>query len=128
MKFRIAAALGAGAFVLAAPVVGSAHFILMQPASAIVENPLGDPQKLGPCGGTSKDAGMPTGAVTEVKGGELLHLHVKQTIYHPGHFRVALSVLDRAELPADPDDVTKDGPRGPVSVSAQADPTPKPPG
>jgi hypothetical protein len=127
MKLRTAAALGAGAFVLALPAVTSAHFILMQPASAIVENQLGDPQKLGPCGGTSKDAGMATGAVTEAKGGEMLHLHVKETIYHPGHFRIALAVLDRAELPADPEDVTKDGPRGPISVSAKVDPNPKPP-
>ena len=127
MKLRIAAALGAGAAVLALPAVTSAHFILMQPASAIVENQLGDPQKLGPCGGTSKDAGTPTNAVTEVKGGEMLHLHVKETIYHPGHIRIALSVLDRAELPADPEDVTKDGPRGPISVSAKIDPNPKPP-
>ena len=127
MKLRLAVALSAGATVLALPAVTSAHFILMQPASAIVENQLGDPQKLGPCGGTSKDAGTPTNAVTEVKGGEMLHLHVKETIYHPGHFRIALSVLDRAELPADPEDVTKDGPRGPISVSAKIDPNPKPP-
>jgi len=79
----MALALSAGAVVLALPAVTSAHFILMQPASAIVENQLGDPQKLGPCGGTSKDAGMPTGAVTEAKGGEMLHLHVKETIYTP---------------------------------------------
>jgi len=127
MKLRIAAALAAGLFVTAAPMVSSAHFILEAPKSWIEENQLGDPQKLGPCGGTSKDAGMPTGAVTPVAGGELLHIKVKETIYHPGHFRVALSVLDRAELPADPEDVTKDGPRGPISVSAKIDPNPKPP-
>jgi hypothetical protein len=128
MRLRTALAFGAGAFVLAAPVAGSAHFILMQPASAIVENQLGDPQKLGPCGGTSKDAGTPTSAMTEVKGGELLHVHVKETIYHPGHFRIALSVLDRAELPVDPEDTVKDGPNGkPWSVSGKVDPDPKPP-
>ena len=71
MRLRNAAALAAGAFVLAAPVAGSAHFILIQPPSAIVENQLGDPQKLGPCGGTTKDAGTPTGVVTPVTGGEL---------------------------------------------------------
>jgi hypothetical protein len=127
MRLRIAAALAAGAVVLAAPLAGQAHFILMQPKSWIEENQLGDPQKLGPCGGTSANAGTATGFVTPVTGGEMLHIHIKETIYHPGHFRVALSVLDRAELPADPEDVTKDGPRGPISVSAKVDPNPKPP-
>jgi hypothetical protein len=128
MKLRLAAALTAGAFVLAAPVVGSAHFILEAPASAIVENQLGDPQKLGPCGGTSKDAGTPTNAVTAVTGGDMLHVKVKETVYHPGHFRISLAVLDRAELPIDPEDTVKDGPNGkPWSVSGKVDPNPKPP-
>ncbi|WP_372782198.1 SCE4755 family polysaccharide monooxygenase-like protein [Phenylobacterium sp.] len=127
MKLRILAALGAGAVVLAMPAAVSAHFILMRPASWLQENALGDPQKLGPCGGTTANAGTPTAAVTPVTGGALLHIHVKETVYHPGHFRVALSVLDRAELPVDPEDVTKDGPRGPVSVSAKIDPNPKAP-
>jgi hypothetical protein len=128
MKLRLIAAASVGAFVLAAPIVGQAHFILEAPASAIVENQLGDPQKLGPCGGTSKDAGMPTGAVTAVAGGEMLHVKVKETIYHPGHFRIALAVLDRAELPMDPEDMTMDTPTGrTMSVSAKVDPNPKPP-
>jgi hypothetical protein len=127
MKLRIAAALAAGLLGVGIPAAGSAHFILEQPKGWIEENFLGDPQKLGPCGGTSKLAGTPTGMVTPVKGGSLLHLKVKEMVYHPGHFRVALAVLDRAELPADPEDVTREGPRGPVSVSAKVDPDPKPP-
>ena len=127
MKLRLAAALGAGTIALTAPAATSAHFILEAPASWVQENQLGDPQKLGPCGGTTANAGTPTGAVTAVAGGELLHIKVKETIYHPGHFRVALSVKDRAELPADPEDVTREGPRGPISVSAKVDPNPKPP-
>ncbi|MDB5454346.1 MAG: hypothetical protein JWO33_2924, partial [Caulobacteraceae bacterium] len=115
MNLRLAAALCAGAVALAAPAVVSAHFIIQEPKSWIEENNLCDPQKLGPCGGTSANAGKPTGAVTEVAGGELLHVKVKETIYHPGFFRVAL-VRDRKDLPADPEDVVKDGPRGPVSV------------
>jgi hypothetical protein len=93
----------------------------------VVENQLGDPQKLGPCGGTSKDAGAATGAVTEVAGGELLKVKVKETIYHPGHFRIALAVLDRKELPIDPEDTTKDVNGKPWSVSGKVDPSPKPP-
>jgi hypothetical protein len=128
MKLRIAAAMIAGSVALAAPAVTSAHFILQKPASWLEENQLGDPQKLGPCGGTTANPGKPTGIVTDVPGGELLRIKVKETVYHPGHFRVALSVLDRAELPADPEDVTKEGPNGkPWSVSGKVDPNPKPP-
>jgi len=127
MKLRVAVGLLIGLAGLTAPAVGSAHFILMQPKSWIEENQLGDPQKAGPCGGTSANPGVVTGAITPVVGGELLHIKVKETIYHPGHFRVALSVLDRAELPADPEDVTRDGPRGPISVSGKIDPNPKAP-
>lgn len=129
LKLRIAAALGAFAAVSAIPAVVSAHFMLMQPPAWIKEeNQLGDPQKLGPCGGTSANPGMPTGIVTPVTGGEMLHIKVKETVYHPGHFRVALAVLDRSELPPDPDDVTKDGPDGkPWSVSGKVDPSPKAP-
>lgn len=127
MRLHTVAALCAGAFVLAAPAAGSAHFILQQPASWLQENRLGDPQKLGPCGGTSADAGTPTGVVTPVTGGDMLHIKVKETVYHPGFYRVALAVLDRAELPGDPEDTTREGPRGPVSVSGKVDPNPKPP-
>lgn len=127
MNRRMAAALSAGLFVLAAPSVAPAHFILQQPASWLVENALGDPQKAGPCGGTTANPGTPTGAVTALTGGEMLHIKVKETVYHPGFYRVALAVLDRSELPADPQDVTRPGPRGPISVSGKIDPDPKPP-
>jgi hypothetical protein len=127
LRRRLLAALAAGAASLVAPAASQAHFILMTPSSWITENMLGDPQKMGPCGGTSADPGTPTGTVTPVTGGDLLHIKVKETVYHPGHFRVSLAVLDRAELPADPEDVTKDGPRGPISVSGKVNPNPKPP-
>lgn len=128
MKLRIALALGAGLAALAAPAVVSAHFILETPKSWIEENQLGDPQKLGPCGGVTGNAGNPTMAVTEITGGSMLHVKVKETVYHPGFFRIALSVLDRAELPADPEDTVKDGPNGkPWSDKGKVDPDPKPP-
>lgn len=127
MQPRLGAALAAGALVLAAPGVVSAHFVLMEPKAWIEVNRLGDPQKLGPCGGTSADPGKPTGIVTPVTGGQMLHLKVKETIYHPGFYRVALSVLDRSELPPDPEDTTRDTPRGPWSVSGKIDRNPKPP-
>lgn len=127
MTLRLAAALTAGLFALAAPVAASAHFILQQPASWLVENVLGDPQKAGPCGDKPGAPGTPTGAVTALTGGSMLHIKVKETVYHPGFYRVALAVLDRAELPADPEDVTRPGPRGPISVSGKIDPNPKAP-
>lgn len=127
MKLRILAALGAVAFGAAVPATVQAHFILETPASWLQENVLGDPQKLGPCGGTTANPGTPTGVVTPLKGGDMLHVRVKETVYHPGFYRIALSVLDRTELPGDPEDITRDGPRGPVSVSGKVDPNPKPP-
>ena len=104
-----------------------AHFKLVEPASWLVENERGDPQKAGPCGGTTANPGTPTGAITELTGGSMLHVHVKETVYHPGFYRIALAVLDRAELPKDPEDTTREGPRGPISVSGKVDPNPKPP-
>jgi hypothetical protein len=107
--------------------LASAHFKLAEPASWITENDLGDPQKLGPCGGTSANAGTPTNAVTKVQGGQKLHLKWTETVYHPGHYRIALSVNSRDELPADPPVQTKDGDKGPMSVSAPIQSTAKVP-
>ena len=102
----IAAALAA------APAHVAAHFKMLEPASWIVENERGDPQKSTPCGVTS-DAKL-SGTVTKVTGGSMLHLKVLETIYHPGHYRVALAVNSREELPPDPmtfERVTEKGPR-----------------
>jgi len=100
------------------PVVADAHFVLVAPSATLVQNERGDPQKLGPCGGTSADAGTPTNVVGKVQGGQKLHLKVMETIYHPGHYRVALAVNSVSELPADPDAATQDTGRGIRSVSA----------
>jgi hypothetical protein len=111
----------AGALVMfLMPEIAQAHFTLVEPASWLVEvNQLGDPQKLAPCGGTSQNAGTPTGALTDVMGGASLHIKLRETVFHPGHYRVALSVNSRSELPADPQVTTRDTPNGPRSVSAQ---------
>lgn len=95
----------------------SAHFVLESPAATLAQNAIGDPQKLGPCGGTSQDAGTPTGAVTELTGGGTLHLKLREAIYHPGHYRVALA-RTAEQLPADPETTTREGPNGPISASA----------
>jgi hypothetical protein len=104
--------------VVAAPMVGDAHFKLLEPSSWIVSNERGDPQKAGPCGGDGKDPGTPTNVVGKAVGGQMLHVKVQETIYHPGHFRVALAVNSRDELPADPVTTTRDTEKGPQSVWA----------
>lgn len=93
------------------------HFKLVEPASALQESPLGDPQKAAPCGGTSTNAGTPSGKITPVIGGEKLHLKIQETVFHPGFYRVALAVNSRDELPKDPQPVTTPGANGPKSVA-----------
>jgi len=95
-----------------------AHFRLIEPQGWLVESDLGDPQKLGPCGSTSVNAGTPTNIVTKFQGGQMLHIKLQETVFHPGHYRVALAVNSRAELPPDPAADTQDSDRGPQSVSA----------
>ena len=115
LPYFVAALLVTAAF---APLTSSAHFKLLEPASWLNEAANGDPQKMAPCGGTSANAGTPSSAVTKVKGGSKLHLKVQETVHHPGHYRVALAVNSRSELPKDPEVTTRDGARGPISVSA----------
>ena len=73
---------------------------------------------LGPCGGTSADSGMPTNAIARLKGGQMLHIKVQEMVFHPGHYRIALAVNSRDELPPDPAVTTRDTDKGPWSVSS----------
>ena len=105
--------------------VADAHFVLVSPANLIVQNRLGDPQKIAPCGGVSANAGRglpanpgtPSMAITQIKGGSMFHLLLQETVFHPGHYRVALA-RTAAQLPVDPVVTTRDSERGPWSVSA----------
>src|SRR5882757_3991743 len=106
---------------------GIAHFKLMEPASWLQEAPNGDPQKMGPCGGTSADPGKPSGMVTDVQGGEKLHIKIQETVFHPGFYRIALAVNSRDELPKDPEVKTEPSANGPRSVSAAIQYPPQPP-
>ena len=119
MKTLMRPALVAAALLALLPTVIQAHFKLVQPASWIVEDDRGDPQKAGPCGGSNTDWGKPSFAVTQAVGGGTIHVKVQETIYHPGHYRVALAVNSPAELPGDPKATTMPGDRGPQSVSAE---------
>ena len=102
------------------PVSIYAHFNLQAPASWIKEDQRGDPQKWGPCGGDPKGQNemLVTSAVTKVTGGSKLHLKIQETIFHSGHYRVALAVRSRNELPPDPITFEKYTDRGVYSVWA----------
>ena len=112
--------------VTALSAAADAHFVLVSPAASLVQNRLGDPQKIGPCGGQNAnparnipaDLGTSSGAVTQIKGGSTFRLLVNETVFHPGHYRVAIG-RTIADLPADPKVTTRDSERGPWSVSAE---------
>jgi len=92
--------------VIVAP--ADAHFALQAPASWMSQDALGSPQKMGPCG--NEAGGTPTGTVSAFMSGQTITVTINETIFHPGHYRIALSVNDRSELPAEP----------PVTVGATA--------
>src|ERR1700693_5981329 len=118
--------LGSAVLAILAP-RGIAHFRLLEPGSWLQEGQNGDPQKMGPCGGTSADPGKPSGMVTDVQGGEKLHIKLQETVYHPGFYRVALAVNSRDELPRDPEAQTEPTANGPRSISAAIQYPPTPP-
>ena len=103
-----------------------AHFALIYPAASLLQNRLGDPQKIGPCGGVSANPGrgtpanpgVPSGSITELKGGAMMPLLVQETIFHPGHYRVALA-RTQAQLPPDPKVTTKETEKGPRSAASE---------
>jgi hypothetical protein len=95
----IAAAALLGA-VAGAPSPARAHFLLVAPDSWMSQGPYGDPQKVGPCG--EEGGGTATGKVTTFRPGQTIEVTVDEKIFHPGHYRVALAVEDRSELPAEP--------------------------
>ena len=118
MKRFLPVLLALAVALVALPAGTQAHFKLLEPTSWIVMNDLGDPQKVGPCGGNpdGDNADILTGVVTEVTGGSKLHLKIQETIFHSGHYRVALAVNSHNELPADPTAVEKYTERGLYSV------------
>jgi hypothetical protein len=109
---------GAGAVAHADAPAPPPHFQLIEPVSWLVENERGDPQKAGPCGGTNTDWGKESYVINEAMGGSKLHLKLREAVYHPGHYRVALAVNSPTELPPDPQVTTRESERGPMSVSA----------
>jgi hypothetical protein len=74
--------------------VAHAHIALVSPAPAIIEDGTGDPQKSAPCGG---EGGTPSGIVTTFAPGQTITVEWVETVYHPGHFRIAFAT-DRSQL------------------------------
>lgn len=75
--------------------IAQAHFTLVSPASVWTTDNGG--KGAGPCG-----TGTESNVVTEVAGGHVIPITLREFVYHPGHYRVALAVNSRAELPPDP--------------------------
>lgn len=119
-KLALATALTAIAF------SAHAHFKLQSPASWILEDERGDPQKMAPCGGTVADGGTRSGIVTDVTGGSMQPLAIEETIYHPGHYRVSLARRINW-LPGDTEAVMKDTENGPRSDYFPVSGNPLPP-
>jgi MYXO-CTERM domain-containing protein len=86
------------AVVAVAPIsVARAHFHLDSPASIGVQDATGNPQKTPPCGNPY----VPTNVVTDVLTGSMISITIDETIFHPGHYYVALAATE-AELPPAP--------------------------
>ena len=100
------------------PRVALAHFILLEPPSWNSQNGVGNPQKTGPCG---SEGGTPTGIVTRFRAGETITVRWLETIYHPGHWRIAFAE-NRADL-VDPV-VTLDNNQNAVSATIVDPPVP----
>jgi hypothetical protein len=77
------------------PGAARAHFTLLEPESWIEEGSFGDPQKDSPCG--DDGTGTRTNALTTYQAGETVTLRWRETIFHPGHWRIAIA-RDRSEL------------------------------
>jgi len=93
------AAIAATAMMLSA-MPAAAHFLLREPASWREQDAVGSPQKMGPCGDEGTAAA--TSAITVVAPGDTITILLDETIFHPGHYRVALAIHDRSELPPEP--------------------------
>lgn len=96
------------------PAATRAHFILQSPPAAHEQSDYGDPQKAPPCG----DAGnsVPTGEVTAYQAGDKITITIDETIYHPGHYRIALAVNDISELPEEPPVTPNESPCGTAPI------------
>jgi hypothetical protein len=80
--------------------VADAHFRLVAPGNVVMQSADGSPQKMGPCGNEAPQT--PSNVVTPFRPGDTVTIRLEETIFHPGHYRVALAPNATSELPADP--------------------------
>ena len=99
-KWRRCVGFAGAACVAFATAPAHAHFILQAPPSWMSQDASGVPEKLGPCG--NEGGGTATGTVTAFQPGQTITVTIDEVVFHPGHYRVALSVNSRSELPAEP--------------------------
>jgi chitin binding protein len=118
-RHMLGRALLAGAAAVFVPGLVHAHFILVTPDAWMSQDAFGLPEKLGPCG--DEGGGTPTGKVTEFQPGETITVTIDEVIPHPGHYRVALAVNNRSELPPEPQ-VTPSGFDPCASAATQSPP------
>jgi hypothetical protein len=97
---RIAPAILGAAYATTVAVPAHAHFILQAPPSWMSQDSVGAPIKLGPCG--DEGGGTSTGTITAFQAGQTITVTVNEVVPHPGHYRIALSVNSRSELPVEP--------------------------
>jgi MYXO-CTERM domain-containing protein len=93
-------ALALGSIAMLGSDVADAHFRLVAPANQVMQNATGDPQKTGPCG--NEGTQTPSNVTTPFRPGDTVTIQLNETIYHPGHYRVALAINSPTELPAPP--------------------------
>ncbi len=107
-------ALAAAAILLLGVSSARAHFILQAPACWMSQDSVGAPEKLGPCG--DEGGGTATSTVTAFQSGQTITVTINEVIFHPGHYRIALAVNDRSELPPEPPVTAGSTPCGSVPV------------
>ena len=94
----------------------SAHFKLDAPASIAVQDAVGNPQKIPPCGGPFTASNL----VSTFQEGSMIDISITETVPHRGHYRVSIA-QDIASLPADP--VVTPGPGDCGSLAISSNPT-----
>ena len=95
----LTAALALGATALSST-LADAHFRLIAPGNWVVQSADGSPQKTGPCGNEAPQT--PSNIVTPYRPGDTVTIQFEETVYHPGHYRVALAANSPADLPPAP--------------------------
>jgi hypothetical protein len=114
-RLRLVLAATALAAIVLTAATGHAHFVLEAPACWMSQDGSGSPQKQGPCG--DEGGGTPTGVVTAFRTGQVITVTIDEKVFHPGHYRIALSVNNRSELPAEPPVTAGSTPCGSVPIA-----------